>query len=159
MSGQERPLTICLNGEWGSGKTFFLTRFAENYNKRNPEGRAIYFNAWQDDFLDDPLLAIISQLQNAVKSESESKLYASIKSAAAPCLAKIGLSIAKQVAKKATGVDVDEIELDDLKSKTEALFDRYNEMDASRKLLRESLAKLSEATWQATGKPLLLWEQ
>ena len=155
VSGQERPLTICLNGEWGSGKTFFLTRFAENYNKRNPEGRAIYFNAWQDDFLDDPLLAIISQLQSAVKSESESKLYASIKSAAAPCLAKIGLSIAKQVAKKATGVDVDEIELDDLKSKTEALFDRYNEMDASRKLLRESLAKLSEATWQATGKPLL----
>ena len=155
VSGQERPLTICLNGEWGSGKTFFLTRFAENYNKRKPEGRAIYFNAWQDDFLDDPLLAIISQLQSVVKNESESTLYASIKSAAAPCLAKIGLSIAKQVTKKVTGVDVNEIELDDLKSKTESLFERYNEMDASRKLLREALAKLSEATWQTTGKPLL----
>lgn len=154
VSGQERPLTICLNGEWGSGKTFFLTRFAENYNKRKPEGRAIYFNAWQDDFLDDPLVAIISQLRNVVK-DSESTLYDSIKSAAAPCLAKIGLSIAKQVTKKVTGVDVDEIELDDLRTKPEALFERYNDMDASRKLLRESLAKLSEATWQATGKPLL----
>ena len=154
VSGQERPLTICLNGEWGSGKTFFLTRFAENYNKRKPEGRAIYFNAWQDDFLDDPLVAIISQLRNVVK-DSESTLYDSIKSAAAPCLAKIGLSIAKQVTKKVTGVDVDEIELDDLRTKPEALFERYNDMDASRKLLREALAKLSEATWQATGKPLL----
>lgn len=154
VSGQERPLTICLNGEWGSGKTFFLTRFAENYNKRKPEGRAIYFNAWQDDFLDDPLVAIISQLRNVVE-DSESTLYDSIKSAAAPCLAKIGLSIAKQVTKKVTGVDVDEIELDDLRTKPEALFERYNDMDASRKLLRESLAKLSEATWQATGKPLL----
>jgi len=154
VSGQERPLTICLNGEWGSGKTFFLTRFAENYNKKKPEGRAIYFNAWQDDFLDDPLVAIISQLRNVVK-DSESTLYDSIKSAAAPCLAKIGLSIARQVTKKVTGVDVDDIELDDLRTKPEALFERYNDMDASRKLLRESLAKLSEATWQATGKPLL----
>ena len=40
VSGQERPLTICLNGAWGSGKTFFLTRFSENYNKRTPEGKA-----------------------------------------------------------------------------------------------------------------------
>ena len=154
VSGQERPLTICLNGEWGSGKTFFLTRFAENYNKRKPEGRAIYFNAWQDDFLDDPLLAIISQLRNVVK-DSESTIYDSIKNAAAPCLAKIGLSIAKQVTKKVTGVDVDDIELDDLKAKSEALFERYNAMDASRKLLREAIAKLAEATWQATEKPLL----
>jgi len=23
---QEKPLTICLNGKWGTGKTFFLTR-------------------------------------------------------------------------------------------------------------------------------------
>lgn len=154
VSGQERPLTICLNGEWGSGKTFFLTRFAENYNKRKPEGRAIYFNAWQDDFLDDPLLAIISQLRNVVK-DSESTIYDSIKNAAAPCLAKIGLSIARQVTKKVTGVDVDDIELDDLKAKSEALFERYNAMDASRKLLREAIAKLAEATWQATEKPLL----
>lgn len=153
VSGQERPLTICLNGEWGSGKTFFLTRFAENY-KRNPEGRAVYFNAWQDDFLDDPLLAIISQLRSVVK-DSETTLYASIKSAATPCLAKIGLSIAKQVTKRVTGVDVDEIGLDDLKAEPESLFERYNEMDASRNLLREALRKLAEATWQETGKPLL----
>ena len=155
VSGQERPLTICLNGEWGSGKTFFLTRFAENYNKRKPEGRAIYFNAWQDDFLDDPLLAIVSQLQHVVKNEADSNIYASIKNAAAPCLAKIGLSIAKQVTKKVTGVDVDEIELDDLKSKPERLFEQYHEMDTSRKLLREALGELSETVWQETGKPLL----
>ena len=155
VSGQERPLTICLNGEWGSGKTFFLTRFAENYNKRKPEGRAVYFNAWQDDFLDDPLLAIISQLQRVVKNESESKLYASIKNAAAPCLAKIGLSLVKQMAKKVTGIDVDSIELDDLKAQTETLFEQYHEMDASRKLLRETMAKLAEETWRTTAKPLL----
>ncbi len=153
VSGQEHPLTICLNGEWGSGKTFFLTRFAENY-KRNPEGRAVYFNAWQDDFLEDPLLAIVSQLRSVVK-DSETTLYASIKSAAGPCLAKIGLSIAKQVTKRVTGVDVDEIGLDDLKAEPESLFERYNEMDASRNLLREALRKLAEATWQETGKPLL----
>lgn len=155
VSGQELPLTICLNGAWGSGKTFFLTRFVENYNKRKPEGRAVYFNAWQDDFLDDPLLAIIGQLKNVIKEASDAELYESIKSAALPCLAKIGLSISKQVAKKVTGIDIDTIDVDDLRSDAEKLFKQYHEMDVSRKNLRKAIEKLTDETWKATGKPLL----
>ena len=153
VSGQERPLTICLNGEWGSGKTFFLTRFSENYNKRTPEGRAVYFNAWQDDFLEDPLLAIVSQLRSVI--EESSSLYKSIKSAAGSCMAKIGLSIAKQITEKATGIDVDALELSDLQTSSEALFKQYEELDASRRTLREAIAKLAKETWEKTGKPLL----
>lgn len=155
VSGQELPLTICLNGAWGSGKTFFLTRFVENYNKRKPEGRAVYFNAWQDDFLDDPLLAIIGQLKNVIKEASDTELYESIKSAALPCLTKIGLSISKQVAKKVTGIDIDTIDVDDLRSDAEKLFKQYHEMDVSRKNLRKAIEKLTDETWKATGKPLL----
>ena len=40
---QERPLTVCLNGEWGTGKTFFLTRLVETY--KNDGGTALYYNA------------------------------------------------------------------------------------------------------------------
>ena len=121
ISNQERPFTICLNGSWGSGKTYFLTRFVENYNHRAPVGRAIYFNAWKDDYLDDPLVAIICQLKNIVK-DNEASLYEQVKKAAIPFLARTGLTITKQIVKKVSGVDLSELAVEDLETQSEILF-------------------------------------
>ena len=60
VRGQEAPFVISLDGRWGTGKTFLLKRWAQDL--RNQGFEAIYFNAWEDDFNDDPLLAIIGQL-------------------------------------------------------------------------------------------------
>lgn len=60
LEEQTAALTISLNGEWGSGKTYLLTRWRQQL--KNEDYTAIYFNAWEDDFLDDPLAAIIGQL-------------------------------------------------------------------------------------------------
>ena len=76
---QERPLTICLNGKWGTGKTFFLTRLVETY--RNSGGTALYYNAWQDDFLDDPLVSIIAQLDS---KNIAAATFAAVKKVARP---------------------------------------------------------------------------
>lgn len=156
VSGQELPLTICLNGTWGSGKTFFLTRFVENYNKRKPEGRAVYFNAWQDDFLDDPLLAIIGQLKKVIKGDSKSlSIYQKIKSAGLPCLLKGGISIAKQLVATKTNISIDKIKDDIGSSKEKDLFDQYHEMNATRDILRMSIAEFARETFESTKKPLL----
>ena len=155
VSGQERPLTICLNGEWGSGKTFFLTRFARDYNKREPNGRAIYFNAWQDDFLDDPLLAIICQLKSVVKDKTVTALYNAVKKAALPYLANVGLKVGKQVAKQFLSLDLDALTTENLKSDEELIYEQYHSMDASRRVLREKLKEFAAETREKTGKPLL----
>ena len=60
VRGQEAPFVISLDGRWGTGKTFLLDRWA--HDLRNKGFEAIYFNAWEDDFNDDPLLAIVGQL-------------------------------------------------------------------------------------------------
>ena len=60
VCSREKPLVISLNGAWGTGKTFFLERWQRNLQKKGV--RSIYFNAWEDDFCDDPLVAIIWQL-------------------------------------------------------------------------------------------------
>ena len=53
---------ISIDGQWGTGKTFLLRRWQKDLGS---EGfSAIYFNAWEDDFCDDPLLAIIGQLSD-----------------------------------------------------------------------------------------------
>ena len=57
---QSSPFTISIHGYWGTGKTFMLKRWQKDLE--NQGFQAIYFNAWEDDFCDDPLLAIIGQL-------------------------------------------------------------------------------------------------
>ena len=60
IKDQEAPFVISLDGRWGTGKTFLLKRWQAQLVKDGFQ--AIYFNAWEDDFCDDPLLAIIGQL-------------------------------------------------------------------------------------------------
>lgn len=60
VCSRKKPFVISLNGAWGTGKTFFLERWREDLQEK--EIQSIYFNAWEDDFCDDPLVAIIWQL-------------------------------------------------------------------------------------------------
>lgn len=155
ISAQERPLTICLNGEWGSGKTFFLTRFASDYSNRKPNGHAVYFNAWEEDFLNDPLLAIICQLKDVLHGDEAKTCYETIKNAVMPFLARTGLSIVGQAVKSCSGIDVSGVTVDDLRSRSECLFKHYGELETSRKELRAALERMSTMAWEETQEPLL----
>ena len=76
IATQQPPLTISLHGQWGTGKTFLLKRWQKALIRNNYQ--AIYFNAWEDDFSDDPLLAIIGQLADYF---SEGKIKESLRKA------------------------------------------------------------------------------
>ena len=65
-SARNAPFCIAVDGDWGSGKTFFLKRWREEFLKKG--NKAIYFNAWEDDFYADPLTAIIGQLRKEIES-------------------------------------------------------------------------------------------
>ena len=69
IDDQKAPFVISLDGRWGTGKTFLLKRWRRALEKQGFQ--AIYFNAWEDDFCDDPLLAIMGQLS---KHFNEGKL-------------------------------------------------------------------------------------
>ena len=68
---QSVPLVVSIDGYWGTGKTFMLKRWQKDLE--NQGFRAIYFNAWEDDFCDDPLLAIIGQLSFYLNRKSRFK--------------------------------------------------------------------------------------
>ena len=90
IAGQEGPLTLCLNGAWGTGKTFFLRRFMVQWESNN--GKALYFNAWEDDNLDDPLVALIGQLWPLLKPAALQGLVKDLKECAWPLIKKLGLA-------------------------------------------------------------------
>lgn len=169
---QSLPCTICLNAGWGSGKTFFLTRFVEEY-KRVPDGgpdvvpTAIYYNAWKDDFIANPLLSIVAQLIQTRSLSRFRSILDDIKKASMPLLAHAGLAISKGLAKgllkKVSSIDADEItnalnlSLGDVAALSQkSLYDSYKEQGEARDFLRTSLEKLSVANWNVTHRPLVM---
>ena len=50
------PYVLAIDAGWGRGKTIFLTQWM--HQLRNQGFYCVYFNAWENDFVDDPLVAL-----------------------------------------------------------------------------------------------------
>ena len=146
VAAQKPPLTISLHGQWGTGKTFMLKRWQKALEEDNYQ--AIYFNAWQDDFCDDPLLAILGQLSEYFK-EGNLKTFADrVVETAFPLLQKNLLSVLS----KTTGLTL-EIEHNE-QAKRDHLSE-YLDQRATKDELKEHLADLSGKVAGETGHPLV----
>jgi predicted AAA+ superfamily ATPase len=60
------PIVLSVNAPWGAGKTTFLEML--HADLLNNGCRSIYFNAWQTDFANDPLLAFLGEMNQALES-------------------------------------------------------------------------------------------
>lgn len=100
---------IALDGKWGTGKTTFVRMWGE-YMKRNGY-TVLSFNAWESDFVLDPLVCLIAEFKKATvvagkdNVEKLTKAVAKISFAMLPAL--VG-----QIAKHLTGVDFQDMAKD-----------------------------------------------
>jgi len=58
------PAVISINASWGSGKTTFIKMFKQYLLNRGFP--AIYFNAWETDYQDNPLIAFIGEISSGI---------------------------------------------------------------------------------------------
>ncbi len=137
VEGQQAPFVISVDGGWGTGKTFLLKRWQQDLE--NQGWQAIYFNAWADDFSDDPLLAIIGQLSDYFDDGTLKKAALAVANAA------LGI-ITKHIAGTA-------IHLDDLTA--EGLLDDYRAQQETKTTVKDQLSKLASAVHEETGQPLI----
>ena len=69
----ENPLVISLDDKWGSGKTYFLKRWVTAHRKENGgNATTVYFDAFESDYLSDPLVAIITALSARIPDKQQS---------------------------------------------------------------------------------------
>ena len=61
--------TIALTGRWGSGKTTFL-RMWEQYIRNNGQ-KVLYLNAWENDYIPEPLVCIIGELESVFPADRQ----------------------------------------------------------------------------------------
>lgn len=94
---------LALNGKWGTGKTTFV-RMWQEYLKNNYI-TTLYFNAWESDFLIDPLIGLLGEL-NQVKSNVYRKNISSVLNIAGKIILNAAPSIAKGLFKHYCGTDI-----------------------------------------------------
>lgn len=70
---------LALNNEWGAGKTTFVKMWQAHLKKEGVE--SLYFNAWENDYQDDVLVALLSELSE-LKDDEKVKFKEVVKNAA-----------------------------------------------------------------------------
>jgi len=64
LSSVETPFVINIDAGWGYGKTYFIKQWINSISATHP---AIYINAWESDFSNDPLLVLISEVTKGLE--------------------------------------------------------------------------------------------
>lgn len=117
---------ISLNGKWGTGKTTFVRMFAQMME--NEGYSTVFFNAWETDFISDPLIALIGELE-AINKQTTCT-FEKVKNSAARIGNDILPALVKDAIKKYVGEETSELLADTIENKLtffKAELERYNE--------------------------------
>ena len=110
--------------------------------------KAIYFNAWEDDFCEDPLLATIGQLSDYFKATGLEAVARRAADIAIPLI----MENLTGILKAKTGIP---FSLNQFKNREKTLFDKYSEKRATKNELKKELTNLASRVAKDTGHPLV----
>lgn len=75
---KDKNFCLAINGAWGSGKSFVLGLIEEKLSKRQ-EYIIIKYDAWENTFYSDPLIAILSCVLDGLEDKlSKMKGYGKV---------------------------------------------------------------------------------
>lgn len=145
---------LAINNKWGSGKTTFIKMWEQELKDNNY--KTVYFNAWENDFENNPLVALMGELKSVTKKDVDPDFEHILKKAA--ILSKHVIPVfVKAIADKY--IDTNEIK-DTIVGLTEGLTNVFendvNEYSAKKKSIVDFRKSLSHFIANTNdGKPLI----
>ena len=110
--GFTRSYVLNLDAAWGEGKSYFLEQFSKDLRSKSFLVAAV--NAWHDDYADDPLLAVMSSIDEVInpliqtRTQSAEK-WKRLKHTAAAVSIAVAKGAALQIGRLAIGAGADAI--------------------------------------------------
>jgi len=86
---------MAINSEWGTGKTTFVKMW--QCQLENNGFKTLYFNAWETDFEDNPLIALIAEFK-ALTNSSDDKTFKTLLKKGAVLTKNLAPTLAKSIA-------------------------------------------------------------
>lgn len=110
--GKQSSYVINVDGQWGAGKTFFVSRFARQLRLSGYVVAEV--NAWRDDHTDDPFIAVLSAIDIAIepmvrKPGKAATAWEKVKKGAIPVATRVGSGLIKTWVKKRVGEGLEDI--------------------------------------------------
>lgn len=105
----EHVKVLNVNSPWGSGKSFFLERWKATLSQ---EHVCVLFNAWETDYSAEPLLALVTSIEQQTKDDLDITATEAGRRAVdlgTNIIKKAAPLIAKGLVRKYVGVDLDEL--------------------------------------------------
>jgi predicted KAP-like P-loop ATPase len=145
---------MAVNNKWGTGKTTFIKMWKQLL--MNEGFKTIYFNAWENDFQDDVIIALLAEIGNIKGTKSEVE-YKSVLKKAKPLIGKAGLGLIKGLLKKIGADEMLQAIIDGTAEVTidgiEKEIDNYTNRKKGIEGFREELEKLALSI--GNDKPLI----
>ena len=144
---------LAINNEWGTGKTTFVKMWQQHLNNENFQ--TIYFNAWENDFDSNPLVAIMSELKTLTKNGD--KAFKSVIEKGAVIAKNVLPALLKGVAQKYIDTEILTDAIENItKGAAEILEEEIKEYANKKETITEFKKELEKFIKQSTNdKPLV----
>jgi len=145
---------LAVTNEWGTGKTTFVKMWKQYL--ANKGFQTVYFNAWENDFDNNPLVALISELKPLMQGKLDGeKIFKSVVEKGAVLIKNLAPALTKSLLKKHI-VDIDDAIENITKAATEILEEEIKEYSSKKKTIIEFRDELERFINKAENdKPLV----
>ena len=130
----ETGCVLSVNGEWGTGKTTFIKMWQAYLMQQ--KYRTVYFNAWETDYIEDPLISLLGELKSIIGDDEKFRKVSS-------SIGHVLLSIGKSFVKNKAGIDIDDI-TSEISNQINAYSQQKTSFDDFKKALVEYVADVDE---------------
>jgi len=104
VSTYAEGFVLAINNEWGTGKTTFVKMWEQTLRKDGFQ--TVYFNAWENDFDNNPLVALMSELKTLLNDKNDI-IFKSVVEKGAILAKNVLPALLRSVLKTYTGIDAD----------------------------------------------------
>ena len=144
---------LAINNEWGAGKTTFVKMWQQQL--KNEGFQTIYFNAWENDFDSNPLVALMSELEILTNSKSK-KDFKKLLAKGAVLISHTAPAIVKSIFESHLGKSAINAVENATKASTKILEDEIKEYASKKKTIAEFRMELEKFIGQTeSNKPLI----
>ncbi|MPM60396.1 hypothetical protein SDC9_107247 [bioreactor metagenome] len=151
----ENQMVLAIDSPWGTGKSSFLKMW--NQKLRNNGYDTVFFNAWENDFVDDAFIAFVQEIREGLSHRPVDNLIENAKLLAGMIVKNSPKMLANFIEKK-SGINVtDMVSIEDISNLIGDKINEYKNTKDSIKKFKDELENIAKEIVNVTGKPIIIF--